>query len=589
MIRRKKGFTLIESLLALSIAGGVAGVMISSESEHNNNESGQLLIEEINEIINAVDHRIAIDGYDPLLWGSKLEWSTESEIAKLLIKEQLNSEDSNCSGGKWKPSLNTEKETNIIKCGLWEKRRGIEGDISAKMNVDSIGFIQNFELMFSFNKQKEFNDYFQGLKKGMQQFDIKGKREISGDHTIELVKTSNPNSIMSVKQCISDPLNCSIKASFNRSGGNEYIRADGQNSMIGEHFTFIESKTSASPMKCLRWTKSDRNGSNDWGVSPIETDCGIGIYKNGTDPIIVDTVSDTGTFKNVVLDRECHVFSWNGTTVSDSGDKSPCGMIRDDNSTTGTKEVIQVVTTSMANTGIFNEVQAKELNAENINIQVANIDNLVAKTINAEIIKVSNELNIDGIAEFNDIVNFNTTSVVNFYGETNFFEDVDFNKHVNVDSLTVNNETTIKGDLIVEGSIKTDSGDLDDRLNQIENELNTAKNDISTNKNNININKNGVNKNKNDISSLANRVTKNERDIANLKNSVNSLLPPPAPKYKWKSYSSSCGSNRFGGPKVTPGGSCSTKGITGYTSQSKGCGGHKDSDKKTSYTGYVCG
>lgn len=599
----KKGFTLMESLIALTITGGAVGIVISNSAEENEKEAGVKLIQEMNQVVNAIDHRIAIDGYNPDLWGTDREWKNIHEVSDKLIKQQLNSKESKCFGGKWEPSIESEEKTQLLPCNLWSGlNKKLGGDISAEMNVDSVGFIQGFDVYFEFLGEKDFTKYFQGIKKGMTYFEIKDKRELSGSHFITFVKDSKRDEAISASECIGLKQECVVKASFDRSGGNEYIRADGTNSMIGAHLTFIESKGEKDPLKCIRWENTSANSISAWKSE--EVDCGIGVYNKDNTPVLVDTVTNTGTFNNVILDKECKVLKWDESTkkVIDTGKVSACGILKNkddlEGGTLSEMEIYQVVDNVIAEEGTFNI----------LNAAIGNIESITADTINTSTLKVMTELNVAGKAEFQDLVNIDsdlnvtgetTTKDLIVTGDTNLnnlsvIGDTNLN-NVTIHDLEVTGDTNlntvnVSGDLVVDGSIKGEFGDLDERFEEIENIVENINQRVAANETNIANNTSNINKNTHDIDNLEKRVTTNEKNIEILFSELNSIKPPPPPpkKLTWKSYSSSCGSNKFSGPTVSPGGSCATIGITGYTSQYKGCGGHKDSDKKTLYTGYIC-
>lgn len=114
---KNKGFTLIEALIVTTMAGAGAVAAISYQGEEAKKTKASSFIQEISSIINGVDGRIAIDGYNEALW-TKKSWLNESEIVHDLIKKQLIAVDSNCTGGTWLPQMQSEKKTSLIKCGL---------------------------------------------------------------------------------------------------------------------------------------------------------------------------------------------------------------------------------------------------------------------------------------------------------------------------------------------------------------------------------------------------------------------------------------------------------------------------------------
>lgn len=372
----KNGFTLFEALLSVMVLGSISTGIILKEVENRNQNERLRFIDEAMSIVKAVDHRIAIDGYDPDLW-TKLKWDNEEDIVNSLIKEDLISQyHDKCSGGKWKPAINSENNTKLIECNLWQSRKNNGETIKAELREDSLGFIQGFDLFISFDDIANFKKYFRDIKYSLNQISVNPSQEISGIYINNLVSTSSGVDISSY-ECINDPVDCSIKLSLERSGGNEYLRADGSNSMIGEHLTFIESK-GQSPLKCLRWSNTQRDGSGIWSKIDDE-DCGIGIYTETNQPVMVDVVADTGTFKNVLLDQNCIYYQWNGSEVVNSGTTKPCGISNDGS------EVFQVVPNS------YNE----NIHTDKLYSNTIHTKSLITETLSSNVLEALDRLKTD--------------------------------------------------------------------------------------------------------------------------------------------------------------------------------------------------
>ncbi|EOX3381165.1 phage tail protein [Vibrio cholerae] len=451
----KNGFTLFEALLSVMVLGSISTGIILKEVENRDQNERLRFIDEAMSIVKAVDHRIAIDGYDPDLW-SKLKWESEEEIVNSLIKEELTSQyHDKCSGGKWKPETNAESNTKLISCNLWDHRRNFGETINAELRQDSLGFIQGFDLLISFDDVENFKKYFRDIKYSLNQISVNPSQEISGIYVNSLVSASNGVDISSY-ECINDPSDCSIKLSLERSGGNEYIRADGSNSMIGEHLTFIESK-GQSPLKCLRWSNTQRDGSGIWSKIDDE-DCGIGIYTETNQPVMVDVVADTGTFKNVLLDQNCIYYQWNGNEVVNSGTTRPCGISNDGS------EVFQVVPNS------YNE----NIHTDKLYSNTIHTKSLITETLSSNVLEALDRLKTDIIESYtaNGVINVNSELTLNdllrvnsnayFNNNTYFNADVNFAKNINVyGSISTTGNTSsgngfVSGQQLIINDIKTE-------------------------------------------------------------------------------------------------------------------------------------
>ncbi len=421
--RKKIGVTLVETLIGVSLVGTASAGFISHNIEDSKKVKAETFLNEAKSIIHAFDHRISIDGYDSTLWNDK-EWNNRTEIVNKLIRQELTSVDSStCNNGSWNPSLNTESDTKLIACDLWLQSTAPSNyNLSANFEEDSVGFIQKFDLNISFKSDDIFKDEFKYIKAAMNRTKIDTVKEMSGSHYFDFY-SSNSNDILSASECILEESDCFIKMSFERSGGAEYLLADGSNSMIGEHLTFIETKGDA-PMKCIRWKNTNTDGTGAWSPTPAE-DCGIGIYRDLNHPAVVDVVGETGTFEHVLLDQDCNLFQVNSVNgLVETNGTSPCGMLN------GT-EAIQVVdnihaTTIVADTGTFN---------------VLNTDKLVANEITTKTLTVSGLTTLKELEVTGDVaISGSITSVTNVIGTGTFKAPIGDFDNINADIQDFNSE-----------------------------------------------------------------------------------------------------------------------------------------------------
>lgn len=505
----KNGFTLIESMIALSITASIAGVTINEVSDHNKDIYGKKIALDINNILNAVNNRIAIDGYDPDLW-INTSWADRHIIRNELIKKELNTINSICPNGKWNPIGTSNDDITLLNCDLYKNESNIDINLSAEITTDTLDFINGFNIYFSFNNENDFKSYYQGLKRGIREISMSNQKEISGTHTYYFVESSNRNNIISTNQCISNPLNCEFKASYSRIGGGEYIRADGSNSIIGENLTFIETKSSDAPLKCLRWKNNidrDRYNTGIWKVE--EDDCGVGIYKTKNNKNEIALIADTGTFKNILLDKSCNRYSWNGSdvlTVS-TANPTPCGTTSDGS------YIYQVVDNTEATQGLFKHLRASEIGAKEILTK-----DLIAENITVDVIKSLNELNFESVANFKKLVNFDENVV--FDKELKIESTGKFiNKgYTDLEHVTINKNLNVAGAVSING--KTD----------INNILSAHHLDIKYDANiEGKIDANSVTANIGKFNNIDNDMNSMKREIQRLRSELNKVKPIPAP------------------------------------------------------------
>jgi len=343
--------------------------------------------------------------------------------------------------------MNTEKETNLLECGLW-KRTSSDFKISAEMKLDDNNYVKSFDLFLGFNSKKSVENNYPEIKRALQGLNISNNQEIAGIHSFGIASLSTGKDL-AFNECMKNVSDCGVKFSINRSGGYEYIRLDGSNSMIKNHLSFIESK-GQSPLSCLRWVNTKKDGTGVWKRLE-DTDCGIGMYQNEGDPldkqpVMVNVVADTGTFDNVMLDKKCTIFAWNGTNVVDTSEKSPCGytVFTDESDPSNVQTLVyQVVEKNMANVYrvkdlYTNNLTIDEAEIDELDVIVANVSNIVKaeNTIVNDTLNISKEFNIEGESIFN--------------GESTFNDEVIFEKNIFIkEDMNVNGDIIGQGDLNV--------------------------------------------------------------------------------------------------------------------------------------------
>lgn len=507
MLKKIKGFTLIESVLALSIAGLGAGVLIDQESENRKKTNMNNLAKEMNSVVKGVNHRIFIDGYDPNLWLKK-EWTNKSEIVSGLLKELI-ATGSSCSVGTWNPSVNAENKSKLVKCNLWENKIGVDLGMKAKLNMDSSGFIQSFDLVLNFKDKTDFEDNFIYLKNSLREV-YASEKEISGRYSFGYVDLSDTTKELTSVECISNGLNCGMKGSFNRMGGSEYLRADGGNSIIGENLSFVETKNDSS-MKCIRWANTKRDGTGVWSKQTA-AECGIGVYKDGS-AVMLDVVADTGTFTSVLLDKECFNYNWNSTTeqVEKSTFMTACGTLKESG------EVYQVVDNTSTSLAVIDDAKIRiatisEIISPLMNVKTLNVlerMNLTKETI----FKSGSETKFEKGSELNfekgSETNFEVGSVVNFNGTSRFNSATTIDNDLNVnDDLNVAGSSTLaelKVLSIVDSDFKV-KAPVGDFTN-----INSSISSINTKIAALNNSVNAVQSGSGAISALSNKVLLNEK------------------------------------------------------------------------------
>ncbi len=458
ILSKKNGVTLIESLLGLSVIGALTTSYITLTSDERDEVKYNLLAEDLSTIITAIDTRLAIDGYNTNHWNT-LSWN-DKDIGKELLSKQLRSKHLKECKGEWEPLIEEEKEAELVSCDLWKNKIPLGLKASADITEDLHGFVDRFNLVVFYEEEDDFIDNYYLLKNTLRVLRGKANKESSGNHFYEFVALDDPNTPLSIVDCIDITNKCALKASFSRSGLNESVRIDGQNSVFNEKITFIEDQLN-EPLKCVRWKKDN---ADIWSKTLVnEDECGIGIYKETGYPGIVEVNTTTGTFENILIDKECTVFEWDGNNVVDSTKTSPCGISQD------STEVYQIVDNIHANNGYYKNFYATDMNGEQ-----SNINNIVTDNISADSIMISNDLDVKGMATINKLEVVNQTNLNNAdidrlsvskesYFGTNltFKSDLEVNQNIDVSNLMtgvdiITNHTTVNIELEALNEVKTD-------------------------------------------------------------------------------------------------------------------------------------
>ena len=458
---KKNGFTLVESLIAVSISAIAAISVITFSVGQSNDAKSKFLSNDINAILNGIDQKLSVDGYDIISW-NKQNWNTDT--LNLLINEELQATNSKCGSGTWSP-INGDNSLSLVPCDLF-KKINYPLDINVKIEKDHTGFINNSIIDYSFKNNKDFNEYFKYVQKAF--FYAKQNHINAKTGTVFYsYLNKDTNGDVSLSKCISLKDKCVFRTILNRQGGSENLKVDGSNSMIKSNVSFISEK-GQSPLKCVKWKI---NSSGNWVKydSDKKGHCGIGFYNydGSTIPSNVDVLASNGIFENILLNKSCKTYIWDETTKSlneNTYKLMPCGMSKDGS------EIVQLVDNIQANNGYF-----KKLYANDMVLSELKLNDLESKLITADRIIIRDNLK-------SNIITTNLLNAQNIISSQVSSFDIK-TKKLNVSESasirTIDTSLNIKKDLIVDTNIKasniSSSNDLSVTNNIIGNRLNARE------------------------------------------------------------------------------------------------------------------
>lgn len=373
---KKHGFTLMEVITVLTI--GTTGMLVVKDVVQENHQEAmnEETVRNITSIVDAVDYRLAIDGYNTDNWSSS-SWEGSEGLSDLITSE-LNQADA-CEGGSWTPEIgNPNVKESLVSCDTFgENKLDQDYTFSAELETDSNNFIDSFNVLLRFNSEESFSDNFVHLKMGLNKSLTSNDKKMSGYTTTQLVEAADPNNILTSQECIELREGCAIKALYERQGKGSFVRSNLDSVIYNSSLSFVVNAGDA-PLDCARW-KSD--GSGNWEMSDIsDENCGIGLFDG--EPLVVEVNVETGTFENIALNKQCAIYEWGSSGLVNSGRLSPCGVFNN-----GT-EIVQVLDRTVANVAEIQQVFVDEgfitnLEVERMRIELADIENLFADTLNA--------------------------------------------------------------------------------------------------------------------------------------------------------------------------------------------------------------
>lgn len=446
MTIKKKGLTLIETMIYVSMISGLFVGVYKLEVEKSKDVEKETFVNNVSDLLAGVDKRLSIDGFDPSLW-TKSKWADKTELSENLINGDLRPkasysaysaimQDNGCEG-KWVPQNALDEKSNLVQCNMWKGKLPLSMEVQGDLNVDTNNFVDGFDFMFEFDSDKDFERNFLLLKEAYFKLKKQESAGVAGTYDYKFVDKNK--SALTITQCIKAKTDCFFLASFSRTGGKAELRVDGQNKMIGSNISFIEREGSA-PLQCIRW-KKDSLGA--WVKTGSDQECGIGVYQETGVPVVVEVVAANGTFENVTLSEQCNLFNWSSVSnslVIDNSKVSPCGMTNDGGA------IYQVIKNIKSENAYVENFYFNDLD-----IKMVDVNSIVSKSINTDYLEVVNTATVfesdlghlvsNNFADINGVAQLNNNLEVQ--GDANIKSITTTYQHFETEDLNLKDTATI--------------------------------------------------------------------------------------------------------------------------------------------------
>lgn len=268
---KKKGFTLIETMLAISIFTSAVLIRTQFEYDYAQDVKAHNFGKSMSELVSAFDKRVWYDGYvgktkkpDGTLadfnWNK--QWDATEFVLDTMIRQELNGFENKLCGDAilgWKPINNNVNDKSLYSCSklsseavpfnfqLTSKRESL---VESGNNIIQKWYVLAYhDTDFEFEKNWTF---YSSIVEGFRTFDTS---RLTGSHDAYFVDRTDPElkRLSSVSECKSIQSNCAIMFSFNNSktqdgSDDPYLAVDGDSQMFGN---FFFKTLAGKPTVCL--------------------------------------------------------------------------------------------------------------------------------------------------------------------------------------------------------------------------------------------------------------------------------------------------------------------------------------------------
>lgn len=334
-VSKLTGLTLIESLVSMLILISLTVGIFYMYTEKIKKTQAELFGSEVIKYLKITDEKVAISGYSEKAWPIKK--SNNLDEFKNFMYQNYNSTYAECTAGGWTPITDkSNTETDSLK-----ERNEVEKSLIAKTNKTSLincsyfssnkyyfdmtpytvvnynnttKVIEDINFLFKFKNSFTAKNDFINIKRAVDSMKAQDPKNISGQHSYGFVSVDDITKDLKPIACLNLGERCAIKASFKRSGQNDYVRTDGLSPMENAVVTFkmhsyVLGKDDRTDIAhgvvraCDSWKFNEI--SNSWTKTKTLR-CGMGVYEN---QLVASLIDGEITSKGFYLNQECNRFS----------------------------------------------------------------------------------------------------------------------------------------------------------------------------------------------------------------------------------------------------------------------------------------
>lgn len=157
-MKKKYGFTLIESLISISVLAALSGTAINYAVDHSKEikilNHGNLPLT----LIKAVDRRVEIDGYVFSHWASLPSANNTSDVLKFAETAFISRYNTECGlATGWGPVLDDAKTEKLISCSIKNNKYSYY-DYQIKLGKSNEESLLNFDVIMRLNSKYSLAD-----------------------------------------------------------------------------------------------------------------------------------------------------------------------------------------------------------------------------------------------------------------------------------------------------------------------------------------------------------------------------------------------------------------------------------------------